>query len=131
MDNEGNHSDGYCLTCAHSLGVKPVDDMIKQFGISDADLENMEEKFAGFMGENGMNLENLSMEALSVDAASAAESEEAPDDDDFTPGGSAVFPFAPLENDLLGRYGPNDFQFKRRAVFHIGYSDGFPGFPSL
>ena len=89
MDGDGTHSDGYCLTCARSLGVKPVDDMIKQFGISDADLENMEEKFAGFMGENGMNLEALSMDSV----AAAAENEEAADDDDFSPGGSAVFPF--------------------------------------
>ena len=88
MDGDGNHSDGYCLTCARSLGVKPVDDMIKQFGISDADLENMEEKFAGFMGESGMNLE-----AFSAEGAPAEEGGEAAGEDDFSPGGSAVFPF--------------------------------------
>ncbi len=88
VDGDGTHSDGYCLSCARTLGVKPVDDMIKQFGISDADLESMEEKFAGFMGESG----NFNLQALAAENTGAAESEDAPDDD-FSPGGSAVFPF--------------------------------------
>lgn len=45
-------SEGYCLSCARELGIKPVDDIMKQFGISDQDLEAMEERFAGMM-ENG------------------------------------------------------------------------------
>lgn len=45
-------AEGYCLSCARELGIKPVDDLMKQFGISDQDLENMEERFAGMM-ENG------------------------------------------------------------------------------
>ncbi len=91
MDAEGNHSDGYCLTCAHQLGLKPVDDMIKQFGISDGDLESMEERFAGFIGEGGLEaLQNSAAPAMS-DAAGGAEAEEA--EDDFVPGGSATFPF--------------------------------------
>lgn len=40
-------SEGYCLSCARELGIKPVDDIMKQFGISDQDLEAMEERFAG------------------------------------------------------------------------------------
>ena len=33
-------SEGYCLSCARELGIKPVDDIMKQFGISDQDLED-------------------------------------------------------------------------------------------
>lgn len=40
------------FVCAGALGIKPVDDIMKQFGISDQDLEAMEERFAG-MRENG------------------------------------------------------------------------------
>ena len=29
-------SKGYCLTCAKELGIKPVDDMMKQMGVKDA-----------------------------------------------------------------------------------------------
>ncbi|MDL2219493.1 ATP-dependent Clp protease ATP-binding subunit [Ruminococcaceae bacterium OttesenSCG-928-O06] len=88
MDGDGNQSDGYCLTCAHQLGIKPVDDMIKQFGISDADLETMEERFAGFVGEHGI-------EALQnpISASQGAEAGAEEEDEDFVPGGSATFPF--------------------------------------
>ena len=41
--------EGYCLTCARELGIKPVDDLMKQFGVSDQDLENMEERMSSFM----------------------------------------------------------------------------------
>ncbi len=80
-------SDGYCLTCAHELGIKPVDDMIKQFGISDSDLESLEERFAGFLGESGLG----SMQSPE-DSGAAAENEET-EEEDFQPGGSATFPF--------------------------------------
>ena len=49
--------EGYCLTCAKELGIKPVDDLMKQFGVSEQDLESMEERMNSFMeeaGENGM-----------------------------------------------------------------------------
>ncbi len=92
MDGQGNHSDGYCLTCAHGLGIKPVDDMIKQFGISDGDLEGLEERFAGFVGEGGMeslqSMEGFGDLQAMKDAGGAEEEEE-----DFSPGGSATVPF--------------------------------------
>ncbi len=93
MDGEGSHSDGYCLTCAHNLGIKPVDDMIKQFGISDGDLENLEERFAGFMGEGGMESLAAMQNPEAMDGSAAEEDETPEGDDDFTPGGSATFPF--------------------------------------
>ena len=43
---------GYCLSCARELGIKPVDDIMKQFGISGSGSGGMEERFAGMM-ENG------------------------------------------------------------------------------
>ncbi|MDL2294158.1 ATP-dependent Clp protease ATP-binding subunit [Ruminococcaceae bacterium OttesenSCG-928-D13] len=91
MDGEGNHSDGYCLTCAHQLGIKPVDDMIKQFGISEGDLENMEERFAGFIGEGG--IEALQPTEDSSLPAETGGEEGGEGDDDFVPGSSATFPF--------------------------------------
>lgn len=93
-------SDGYCLSCARELGIKPVDDIMKQFGISDQDLEAMEERFAGMMENGDMDpaamMQQLGMMAPQDDA----DGDEAPDDDtdeggdgDFTPGGNATFPF--------------------------------------
>ena len=93
-------SEGYCLSCARELGIKPVDDIMKQFGISDQDLEAMEERFAGMMENGDMDpaamIQQLGMMAPQDDA----DGDEAPDDDtdeggdgDFTPGGNATFPF--------------------------------------
>ena len=33
--------EGFCIKCAKELGLKPVDDILRQMGISDEDLENM------------------------------------------------------------------------------------------
>ena len=93
-------SEGYCLSCARELGIKPVDDIMKQFGISDQDLEAMEERFAGMMENGDMDpaamMQQLGMMAPQDDV----DGDEAPDDDtdeggdgDFTPGGNATFPF--------------------------------------
>ena len=93
-------SEGYCLSCARELGIKPVDDIMKQFGISDQDLEAMEERFADMMENGDMDpaamMQQLGMMAPQDDA----DGDEAPDDDtdeggdgDFTPGGNATFPF--------------------------------------
>ena len=93
-------SEGYCLSCARELGIKPVDDIMKQFGISDQDLGAMEERFAGMMENGDMDpaamMQQLGMMAPQDDA----DGDEAPDDDtdeggdgDFTPGGNATFPF--------------------------------------
>ena len=93
-------SEGYCLSCARELGIKPGDDIMKQFGISDQDLEAMEERFAGMMENGDMDpaamMQQLGMMAPQDDA----DGDEAPDDDtdeggdgDFTPGGNATFPF--------------------------------------
>ena len=93
-------SEGYCRSWARERGIKPVDDIMKQFGISDQDLEAMEERFAGMMENGDMDpaamMQQLGMMAPQDDA----DGDEAPDDDtdeggdgDFTPGGNATFPF--------------------------------------
>ena len=84
--------EGYCLTCARELGIKPVDDLMKQFGVSDQDLENMEERMSSFMeeaGENGMFPFGPMGGPEDPDADDSGEGDE----DGFTPGGSATFPF--------------------------------------
>ena len=83
-------SEGYCLSCARELGIKPVDDIMKQFGISDQDLEAMEERFAGMM-ENGDMDPAAMMQQLGMMAPPDDTDEGG--DGDFTPGGNATFPF--------------------------------------
>ena len=93
-------SEGYCLSCARELGIKPVDDIMKQFGISDQDLEAIEERFAGMMENGDMDPAAMMQQLGMMAPPDDADGDEAPDDDtdeggdgDFTPGGNATFPF--------------------------------------
>ncbi|MBR1779005.1 MAG: ATP-dependent Clp protease ATP-binding subunit [Clostridia bacterium] len=46
-------SKGYCLICASELGIKPINDIMHQFGISQEEFENMAEQFDIFAEEFG------------------------------------------------------------------------------
>ena len=43
----------YCLHCPRELHIKPVDDLMKQFGMSVQDLDNMENRMESMMEELG------------------------------------------------------------------------------
>lgn len=45
--------EGLCLVCAKSLGIKPVDDMLKSMNISDEDIEQMSNQFMEMMAPDG------------------------------------------------------------------------------
>ena len=50
-------SDGLCLRCAKDMGLKPVDDIMKRMGLSEEDLENLNnEMLDTFQGMEGMML---------------------------------------------------------------------------
>ena len=42
-------TEGYCFTCATELGITPVDDMMKQMGMSEEDMESMQDQFSSMM----------------------------------------------------------------------------------
>ena len=43
----------FCLHCARELHIKPVEDLMKQFGMSDEDMDNMENRMESMMDEMG------------------------------------------------------------------------------
>ena len=98
MDAGQTKSEGYCLSCARELGIKPVDDIMKQFGITDEQLDAMEDQFAGMMENGDMNLGEMMQSLAESNAAPDGADEEEPDDndgkEDFTPGGAGTFPFS-------------------------------------
>ena len=81
--------EGYCLTCARELHIQPVDDLMKQFGMSDDDLKNMEERMSSFLQEAGQSLSDPNGET----GGELMNPDEEPGDG-FIPGGSPAFPFA-------------------------------------
>ena len=58
MDGDRTHNEGLCLKCAKDLGLPQVDDMMKRMGISDEDLETLNnEMIQAFNGVE--NIEDL------------------------------------------------------------------------
>ncbi|MBQ6569000.1 MAG: hypothetical protein IJL87_01945, partial [Clostridia bacterium] len=55
-DPSNHEQKGYCLVCAKELGIKPVDDFLKQFGIDDDQLDAISDQFSDFVDEMGGNL---------------------------------------------------------------------------
>ena len=82
VDNGETTNEGYCLSCAKELGIQPVNDMLKKFGISDEDMEQMNEQMEEMMA--------------------MTESEEGDDEEGFSPGGAPAFPF--LQNLFGGQF---------------------------
>ncbi len=83
VDNGETANEGYCLACAKELGIQPVNDMLKKFGISDEDVEQMSEQMEEMMA--------------------MSETEGGDEDDGFSPGGAPAFPF--LQNLFGGQLG--------------------------
>ncbi|MBR3355144.1 MAG: ATP-dependent Clp protease ATP-binding subunit [Oscillospiraceae bacterium] len=44
VEGDKTSNEGLCLVCAKELGLKPVDDILKKFGISDDDIESFSEQ---------------------------------------------------------------------------------------
>ncbi|WP_411676371.1 AAA family ATPase [Caproicibacter sp.] len=77
---DAGESRGLCLICAKELGIKPVNDLLDQMGITDEQMEAMESELSDMLEENQVDSgenENSSESALSG----------------FVPGGAATFPF--------------------------------------
>ena len=89
LENGKPVQEGYCLTCARAMHIQPVDDLMKQFGMSDQDLENMEERMGSFLQEAA----DSGMLAPMMGSEEAETGDDAAAQDDFVPGGSPVFPF--------------------------------------
>ena len=58
IENGETKNEGLCLKCARSMGIKPIDDMMKRMGIPDEDLDNLtDEMMTAF--NSGEGLEGL------------------------------------------------------------------------
>ncbi|MBR5520898.1 MAG: ATP-dependent Clp protease ATP-binding subunit [Oscillospiraceae bacterium] len=100
QSNEGGQvkSKGYCLTCAKELGIKPVDDMMKQMGIDDNALKAMEEQMNSFMQDNMDENGQFNLSSLFGGMMPGGEEFENDYDDEFEQGGSSTIPFGKEEN---------------------------------
>lgn len=89
--NAESDSQGYCLTCAKELGIKPVTDIMQKMGISDEDLDAVQEQMDTIMemSENGEIPNFAEMMGQELPDGEDSEGEE----DGFTPGVHRPFRF--------------------------------------
>ncbi|MGN1125951.1 MAG: ATP-dependent Clp protease ATP-binding subunit [Ruminococcus sp.] len=91
-------SKGYCLTCAKELGIKPVEDLINKMGITDDDLEAVQDQMTSIMdnmGEGGdiqSMVESLGIDPDTINGELVEGDDDEDGDKDFTPGGAPTFP---------------------------------------
>ena len=92
---------GYCLTCAKELKIKPVEDLIQKMGISDEDLENVQEQMNSLMQGGDLNtlMEQLGSANLAEQMDRFDEEKPGSDDDDFSHGAPA---FPNFFNSMFG-----------------------------
>ena len=88
MENGQMKNEGYCLHCAREMHIKPVDDLMKQFGMSDEDMDAMEDRMENMMQEMG-DMSNVNPFSMMMGMGQPDQSEE---DGDLVPGSSATFP---------------------------------------
>ena len=93
MEGEKAENEGLCLTCARELGIKPVEDLMNKMGLSDEDVEQVQEQFSELMEAGG---------------------DVADENENFMPGGAATFPF--LQNVFGSMAGEKSAQGESEAA---------------
>ncbi|MBR5783277.1 MAG: ATP-dependent Clp protease ATP-binding subunit [Clostridia bacterium] len=59
MEKDGQVNEGYCLKCAKDLGIQQVDQIIKNMGLTDEDLDAMSEEMETLNQQLGLFPENM------------------------------------------------------------------------
>lgn len=96
MEGDKTTSEGLCLSCAKSLGIAPINNMIDKFGISDEELSDLSKQMSDFMGEMGdMDDPDSPMHAMLAGF----------EGQDGEPGGAATAPMDMLKNLFGGGVG--------------------------
>ena len=99
LENGQTINEGLCLRCAHELGIKPVDDIMKKMGISDEDIDSVSDQMMETIkGLNSLGAQD-DFDDLAVTGQAEEElrdSEETAEDDRenelFNPGGAMSLP---------------------------------------
>jgi ATP-dependent Clp protease ATP-binding subunit ClpE len=98
LEGDKTTSEGLCLSCAKSLGIAPLNQMINNMGISDEDLESINSQMSEFIENVGDISNGIDMESM-MEMLNGGEDEE---------GGAAT---APMGDMLGGLFGNLPFNF--------------------
>ncbi len=101
-ENGKMENKGYCLQCARELNIGPVNDIIKNMGLDDEAIKNMEEQMASFMQENMDENGQFDMSAL-LGGMGMPGADDDDYEEDFEQGGSSTIPFGKTEDSKDGK----------------------------
>jgi len=90
IENGTGKNEGLCLKCAKEMGLKPVDDIMKQMGLSEEELENLTREMSDMMENGGV---------AGMLAPTDATGDDADGENDEAESRTATFPFL---NKLFG-----------------------------
>ena len=88
MEEGSTSNEGYCLKCAKELGLKPIDGLMRQMGITEDDLDQITDEMTNM--HSLMNTEDDDAEDAEMDPD---EDDADGQDDSFDFGGTHTFPF--------------------------------------
>ena len=88
MEEGSTSNEGYCLKCAKELGLKPIDGLMRQMGITEDDLDQITDEMTNM--HSLMNTEDDDAEDEEIDPD---EDDADGQDDSFDFGGTHTFPF--------------------------------------
>ena len=95
-DSSGNNQKGYCLSCANELNIKPIKDIMKTMGITEEQLENMQESMDNIISMNGGEMPDIGSLMGNAELGGMFSDNEDDDEDNpdkFSQGGAPTFPF--------------------------------------
>ena len=103
VDKSESKPQGYCLTCAKELGIKPIDDIMNKIGVSEEEVEAMAEQMSALMASGDDDLGNY---------------------DDLLAGTSASFPFlknvfSEIPEESANTSGKNSSKKKKNKKKHL------------
>lgn len=91
MEGNKTTNEGLCLTCAKELGIAPLNNMIKQFGVADEDLDSLNTQMSEFI-ENMNGGDSGDINALMQEMSGGVDDE----------GGAATAPLSEFFGNMFG-----------------------------
>ena len=93
MEGDKTTSEGLCLSCAKQLGIAPINNMIEQLGVSDEDIESLNDQMSEFIENMG------GLDPMNDGLGAMMQGMELPEDEE---GGAQTAPLEKMFGGLMG-----------------------------
>ena len=104
MEGNKTTNEGLCLSCAKELGIAPLNNMIKQFGVADEDLDSLNTQMSEFIENMGGSDSDIN--ALMQEMSGGGDDE----------GGAATAPLSEFFGNMFGGSSPHGESSKNKSA---------------